>query len=164
MSLPQPIIKDPIVVELERICGIMAQPLKFLHANLNEANFSVDQLKKDDFPVFVFVSTTKNRTKINEANDYIRTAKVICMILDKIDGQTMDFSSDAVNGVINRTRLLADNLIYHVNKSPLSVNGGVEEFESDNVYQELDANLFGQGISFDWIVDTGTNGYYNSAP
>jgi hypothetical protein len=164
MALPSNQVKDPIVVELERVCGTLAQPLKFMHANLNEANFSVDQLPKSDFPVFVFVATTKNRTKINEAGHYIRTAKVVCMILDKIDGQTMDFSSDSVNGTINRTRLLADNLIYWLNRSPLSVNGGVEEFESDNVYQELDANLFGQGISFDWTVDTGTNGYYNSAP
>lgn len=162
-----PLERDPIVTELETICKTrLAMPVTFIEADLNEANFGLDQLKGIDFPVLIHVATTRNRYRIQESHNLIRTAKVVCMLLTKQskDGDTKDYSSYNLSLEINRMRQLGENLVYWINKSSKSVAGGVEDWESDNVMQEFDSHLFGQAITFDWTLDTGKTGYYNVAP
>ena len=56
---------------------------------------------------------------------------------------------------------LAQNIMYWINRSPLSVDGGVNKWKADNLYTQFDSNLFGKGLDFEWTVFTGTSGYYN---
>lgn len=156
--------KDPILVELELICKErLAIPVTFIHANLFEANFGLDQLSDVKFPVLVHVATTKNVVELNEAHDNMRTAKIVLLLLNKVDLDTIDYKSYDLNDALNQMRNLGENLIYQINRSPLSVNGGVDKFESDNVYQQFDAHLFGQAMTFDWLLDAATAGYYHKS-
>jgi hypothetical protein len=161
MALPKQ--KDPLVVELERICKEdLVTPTTFVHANMEEANFGLDQLSDIEFPVLVHIASNRNRTKVNEAHHLIRTVKVTALLLNRIPLDTLEYKSGEVNAEVNFMRQLGENLIYWINKSDLSVNGGVSDFESDDVYQRMDAHLFGQAMSFDWSLDTATTGYYNN--
>lgn len=157
--------KDPILLELETICtSRLAMPVKFMHANLNEANFGLDQLTADNFPVLVHVSTAKDKNKIGPGGDIERTASMFCLLLNRIEQDTSDFKSYDLNNSINQMRMLGENLMYWINRSTISVAGGVDDWESENVYQKFDAHLFGVALTFDWTVDSQTSGYYNSAP
>lgn len=161
--MPIPKSKDPIVTELERICtSQLATPVTFVHANMGEANFGLDQLADVQFPVLVHLTTTRNRNTLDPSHNIIRTAKVTCLLLNRIALDTVDYSSAEVNKDIDFMRRLGENLIYWINRSPYSVNGGVSDWESDDVYQRMDAHLFGQAMSFDWTLDTGKTGYYNN--
>jgi hypothetical protein len=157
-------VKDPIVTELEAICKTrLAMPVTFIHADLYEANFGLDQLDKLAFPVLVHVANTSNKVSINEAGHQIRKVKVLCWLLNRApDGSAPDLKSYDINDLVNQMRQLAENLIYWINKSSISVDGGVNDFESTDLYQKFDAHLYGQGVSFEWSIDTATNGYHNT--
>lgn len=156
--------KDPILLELKAICeSRLAIPVTLVHANLFEANFGLDQLTGIEFPVLVHVATTRSVVEINEAHDHMRTAKIVLLLLDKVDLDTADYKSYDLNDSLNRMRNLGENLIYQINRSALSVNGGVDKYESDNVYQQFDAHLFGQAMSFDWMIDTATAGWLHQS-
>jgi hypothetical protein len=161
MAIPK--TDDIIVTELKRICEAqLATPVTFVHANMTEANFGLDQMADIQFPVLVHLTGTRNRVKVNEAHHLIRTAKVTLLLLNRLPLETIEFKSGEVNKEVNFMRKLAENLVYWINKSPFSVNGGISDFESDDVYQKMDAHLFGQAMAFDWSLDTATTGYYNN--
>ena len=161
MAIPKN--KDIIVLELERICKTqLATPTTFLHANMSEANFGLDQLSEVEFPVLIHLATTRNQNTLEPSHNIRRTAKVTLLLLNKISLDTIEYSSAQVNADIDFMRRLGENLIYWINKSPYSVNGGVSDWDSDDVYQKADAHLFGQAMTFDWVLDTGETGYYNN--
>lgn len=161
MAIPK--TDDIIVTELKRICETqLAMPVTFVHGNMSEVNFALDKLGEVEFPVLVFLTDTRNQTKVNEAHHLIRTATIKMMLLNRLPLETIEFKSGEINKEVNFMRRLGENLIYWINKSPYSVNGGVSDFQSDDIYQRFDAHLFGQGIVIDWALDTGTTGYYNN--
>lgn len=160
MAIPK--VKDQIVSELERICKTqLTIPTTFFEANLNEANFGLDNMADMDFPVLVFINNPKNKNSFNEAEEIQRKATINCLLLNKVEKATSDYKSSNVNPLINQIRLLGDNLAYWINRSPISVDGGIDEWTADNVYQRFDADLYGVAISFDWNISTGTRGYFN---
>ncbi len=161
MAIPKS--KDPIVTELERICSTqLAVPVTFVHANMSEANFGLDQVAIEQFPVLVHLATTRNQYELEESHNLTRTARLTLLLLNRVPLDTVEYKAAEVNQDINFMRQLAENLVYWINKSPYSVNGGVSSFSSDDIYQRMDAHLFGQGISLEWKMDTGHTGYYNN--
>lgn len=156
-------IKDPVITELEIICKTrLNMPVTFIHANLFEANFGLDELTKDSdvtFPVFVHVANGKSKNTVNEAHEINRKVEVFGMLLNRIDNPTSDYKSEDVNDVIYEMHQLGNNLIYWINRSALSVDGGVDEFEMVDVYQKFDAHLFGQAMTFTWSLSIGKSGY-----
>lgn len=162
--------KDPLVVELERIVTTqLARPTTFMHANRKEANLGLDQMEGEDvkFPVFLLVATGKSKNKFNEAGVIQRTATVYGLLLEQVSNPTSDYTTEEVSTITNKMRELGENLAYYLNKSPLAVNGGVDEWECVDVYAQFDAHLFGVALSFTWTIDTGRTGYlkaYNTNP
>lgn len=160
--------KDQITIELERIVTTeLTMPCSFIHANLAEANYGLDELDKVSFPVFVFVAQGKNRSRINNAGNIIRRVEIFGMLLNsKGDQATSDYKSSDVNDIIFQMYQLGQNLMYQVNKSELSRSSddteacGVSEWQSDEIYAKFDSHLFGHGITFTWTVNTGVNGYH----
>lgn len=161
MAIPKS--KDPIALELETICtSRLAVPVSFVHANMNEANFGLDQMSDEQFPVLVYITGTRNKVDLDPSHNLKRTARLNVLLLNRLPLDTLEFKSGEVNQEVNFMRQLGENLIYWINRSRYSVNGGVEKFDSDEVYQRFDAHLFGQALSFDWVLDTGETGYYNN--
>lgn len=161
MAIPKS--KDPIALELETICtSRLAVPVSFVHANMNEANFGLDQMSDEQFPVLVYITGTRNKADLDPSHNIRRTARLNVLLLNRLPLDTLEFKSGEVNQEVNFMRQLGENLIYWINRSRYSVNGGVEKFDSDEVYQRFDAHLFGQALSFDWVLDTGETGYYNN--
>jgi hypothetical protein len=159
--------KDQVVTELERIVTTeLTVPCTFVHANLFAANFELDQLEKVSFPVFVFVAQGKNRSRINVANNIIREVDLYGLMLQRKETPTSDYKSGEVNDAIFQMYQLSQNLMYQINKSPLSRSSndgdycGVNEWQADEIYSKFDVNLFGHGITFTWTVNTGVNGYH----
>lgn len=168
-TIPQ--AKDPIIIELERICKEdLDIPCSFMEANLGEANLGVDDKEPGSFPMLLFITTSKNRSRKIESDVIIRKAQVTCMLLDarqatpKSGTETSDYMSSEINDQLNRMRLLGENLWFWINRSSLSINGGVDDWASDPVYERFDADLIGQAIQFDWTIDTHSTGHYNVAP
>jgi hypothetical protein len=157
--------KDPMLVELERIAKTqLAIPCSFIHANLFEANFGIDQISRDSeqsFPVLIHVANGKNKNDPNTVNDIRRKASVFLLLLTKFDAPTSDYKSYEVNELVYQMQQLGNNLQYWINKSPLSINGGVtkDSWSMVDVYQKFDAHLFGQAIEFTWEFDTGKSGH-----
>jgi hypothetical protein len=153
-------VDDPLILELERIATQdLVIPCTFLHANLFEANFGLDQIAADaeiSFPVLLHVANGKNDNKQNVASDVIRKASVYGMLLQRYDNKaTSDYSSKEANGLVYAMQQLADNLQYWVNKSRLSVGcnsegepNGASGFKLTDVYGKFDADLFGVAFEF----------------
>lgn len=161
--MPLPKVKDPMIVELKSICETkLAIPTKFIEANLKEANFGVDDLKDSDFPVLVFVTSRGSDNDVNEAGEIQRESQLLCLLLNRLDNPTKDYSSSETNDLIYQMYQLAQNLQYWINKSGLSVDGGVNKWKNENLFEQFDAHLFGQQLNFGWKVNTGTTGYYNN--
>lgn len=161
MALPK--VKDPVLIELEVICtSRLVIPTTFVEANLSEANFGLDKLTPDQFPVLVYVTSKGSDNEVNEASEIQRSVKLFCLLLNRYDAATSDFSSADVNSLLYQMYQLAQNLQYWINKSTLSVDGGIDKWKADNIYEEFDAHLFGQGLEFEWKVNTATSGYYNN--
>lgn len=161
MAIPKS--KDPVVIELERICKTqLAIPTEFVHASMGEANFGLDQLEDVNFPVLVHLATNRNKNELEPSHNIMRTVRMQLLLLDRVPLETVDFKAADVNERINLMRNLGENLIYWINKSPYSVNGGVADWNSDDVYQRMDAHLFGQAMEIEWKLDTGETGYYNN--
>jgi hypothetical protein len=162
--MPLPKVKDPMILELKAICETkLAMPVTFIEANLSEANFGLDDLSDAQFPVLVYVTNKGSENEFNEANEIQRKAKLYCLLLNRVDGTTKDYASAEINSLLYQMYQLGQNLQYWINKSSLSVDGGVDKWKSDNLYEQFDAHLFGQGLDFEWRVNTSTNGYYNNA-
>lgn len=156
--------KDPIVIELERIVTTqLVIPVSFIHANLMEAEFGLKALKGQDvvFPACIHVATGKSKNTIEESWNIRREATGYLMLLAPPEKQsnTMDYDSKEVNAIIWRMHQLANNLMYQINRSPYSVNGGISEWTCTDVYSKSTVHLFGQGVEFKWLFDTGTTGY-----
>jgi hypothetical protein len=164
MAIPK--TEDPALTELERIVTTELQaPCSFVYANLFEANFGLDELKDVAFPVFVYFADDKSKYRVTEYGMQTRALPIVGMMLTMRNDSTVDYASKDVNPEINLTRQMVENLIYHLNKSPLSIwenkeeKGGVDNFETENIYQKFDAHLFGQGVSFQWKVKTTMGAY-----
>lgn len=164
-----PKIKDPLVVELERIVkDDLAIPCTFIEANLREAKFGLDQIKAVDFPVLIYVTTAKNETDIAVTNNMIRTAEIYCVLLNRpADLKTSDYKSSDVDADVYQMYQLGQNLQYWINKSVLSRSNsednepcGVVKWKSDPIYAFGDVHAFGQGLTFSWRVNTGVDGYH----
>lgn len=161
MAIPKS--KDPIALELETICTTrLAVPVSFVHANMNEANFGLDQMSDEQFPVLVYLTGTRDRNTLDPSHNIKREAKLNLLLLNRLPLDTIEFKSGEINEAMNFMRQLGENLIYWINRSRYSVNGGVTDWNSDEVYQRFDAHLFGRAISLDWVLDTGETGYYNN--
>lgn len=168
-------VKDPLLLELERIAkNELAIPCTFLHADLFEANFGLDHIAADTeiaFPVLLHVANGKNQNTPTQSSNMIRKAKVYCLLLQRYDDKpTSGYSSEKANDLIYAMHQLADNLIFWINKSPLSVGSdnagkscGTDQVDMVDVYGKFDADLFGVGLEFTWTVDKGSNGYLNRA-
>lgn len=160
--MPIPKIKDPIIQELDRICKTqLAMPTTFMEANLSEANYGLDELTDTDFPVLIYVTSKGSDNEFNEAGEVQRNVRVYALLLNRVDNPTTDFNSEDVNSYLYQMEQLAQNLAYWINKSPISVDGGIDKWKADRLYQQFDAHLFGVGLDFEWTVSTGTSGYYN---
>lgn len=161
--MPLPKVKDPLITELKTICeSRLAIPTKFVEANLAEANFGLDQLLPTDFPCLVYITSKGSDNEIVEAGEIHRRAQVNALLLNSVPSATSDISSGEVNDYIYQMYQLSQNLMYWINKSTLSVNGGVDKWKSDSLFEQFDAQLFGQGLTFEWRIRTGTTGYYNA--
>lgn len=162
MAIPKS--KDPVVIELERICQTqLVTPVTFIHATMDEANYGVDQLPDGDFPILLHVAVNRNRNKLQESHNIIRKVRLKLFLLDRAPLETLDFKAGDLNERMNFMRNLGENLVYWINKSPYSVNGGVnDDWGSDDVYRKFDAHLFGQDMDIEWTFDTGKTGYYNN--
>jgi hypothetical protein len=157
-------VPDPIVTELEKIVtSQLVVPCSFVYANLLEANFGLDQMDPQQvkFPVFMLIATGRSKMTRNEANSIIRKATVYGLLLDQVANPTLDYDSKEVSDIVNKMRQLADNMAYYIDRSPMSVNGGVDEWEAVDSFAKSDAHLFGQAVSFTWEIDTHTTGYLN---
>jgi hypothetical protein len=160
--MPIPKVKDPVIQELQRICETqLALPTTFMEANLAEANYGLDELTDVKFPVLIYVTNKGSDNEFNEAGEVQRTLRIYALLLNRVDNPTTGFDSSEVNATLYQVEQLAQNLQYWINRSPLSVDGGVDKWKSDNLYAQFDAHLFGKGLDFQWKVNTGTSGYYN---
>lgn len=160
---PTPTVKDPIITELKRICETqLAIPTTFMEANLSEANFGLDQMPDIKFPVLIYVTSKGSSNEVGENGEILRTAKVYALLLNSTGGETLDYASADINAWIYQMYRLGQNLQYWINKSPISVDGGIDSWTNDNLYEKFDAHLFGQGLTFEWKISTGVTGYYNN--
>lgn len=158
--------RDPLVIELERICGNDLEiTTSFIEANIFESNIELDKISDDKnlkFPVCVFIVTdASSKYKVGETLELRRKVPVTLMLLDKYEQKTVDYKSSEVNPTINKMRMLGENLIFNINKSYLSVAAGVEDFTCDPLYSKSDAHLYGVGMIFDWNISTGVSGCYH---
>jgi hypothetical protein len=152
---------DPAVVELKRIVETqLALKCQFLYANLAEANFGLDQIKQMDIaPIFIFFANDKSQNKTTETGLIVRTIPVVGMMLQPIELAAADYSSAEAAPYINEMRELNDNMVYNINKSPLSYKPEpVTEWSFDKVYAKFDKYLFGGGTQFNWAFNTGKRG------
>lgn len=164
MAIPK--TEDPAITELERIITTQLQvPCSFVYANLFEANFGLDEMKDVEFPVFVYFADDKSKYKVTEYGMQTRSIPIVGMMLTTRKDPSTDYSSKEVNPDINQMRQIVENLVYNLNKSPLSIwenkddKGGVDNFDTENIYQKFDAHLFGVGVSFNWKVKTTMGAY-----
>lgn len=164
MAIPK--TEDPALTELERIVTTQLEvPCSFVYANLFEANFGLDELTDISFPAFVYFADDKSKYKVTEYGMQTRALPIVGMMLTSRQDPTVDYKSQDVNPDINQMRQLVENLIYHLNKSPLCIwenkeeKGGVDSFDTENIYQKFDAHLFGVGCSFQWKVKTTMGAY-----
>jgi hypothetical protein len=164
--MPLPKVKDPAILELETIVTTrLAIPCSFMFGNMKENNVGVDTLDPvNDFPVFVLLSAGKgNKQSVNEAGMIQRSFEVAGFFLNRSDEATISsLKTEELNPLLNQMRQLGENLMYWINKSTLSINGGVDEWDANEVYSQHDASLYGYAFTFKWTVNTGTSGYYNS--
>lgn len=155
--------KDPAIIELESIVrNRLRVSCNFIVADLTEANFGVDALDgapgSPDFPVFVYLKQGKNTYEVGEAHVYDRNLKLYGFLLNHIDEATMKgLSSAELGATVYLMRQLCENLVYQINQSSLSVAGGVDKFEIDDIFEKFDANLYGCAISLDWDVQGGAS-------
>lgn len=161
-----PKTEDPAITELERIVTTQLQArCSFVYANLFEANLGLDNITDVEFPLFVYFADDKSKYKVTEYGMQTRKLPIVGMMLTQRQDATIDYSSKDVNPEINQMRQLVENLVYNLNKSSLSIwenkseKGGVDEFDTENVYQKFDAHLFGVGASFFWKVKTTMGAY-----
>jgi len=161
--MPLPKTKDPMIVELARICASdLAMPTSFIEAsNLKEANLLIES-NNLTFPVLVYLSNKGNKNDIEESNEHTRKAQVQLLLLNQATGSTSDYRAADVNDLMYQMYQLGQNLQYWINKSTLSVAGGVDRWENNNLFDQFDAALFGHRIEMEWIISTGTTGYYNN--
>lgn len=164
MALPK--VEDPALTELERILTTqLALKCTLVYANLFEANFGLDNLGEVSFPVFVLFTEDKSKYKVKEHGMQTRRLPLIGLMLTMRQDSTIDYSSKDVNPDVNQMRQLCENMVYHINKSPLSTwedkedKGGIDDFETENVYQKFDAHLFGVGFSAVWRVKNTMGAY-----
>lgn len=164
MSNPAPTVKDPIIVELKRICETqLAIPTTFREAaDYTEAGLLADQLTTDQFPVLFYLNSPGGSNELNEANEITRTISMDLLILSNAADPTAEYTAEEKNAMIYQMHRLAQNLSYWLNKSPLSVEGGLDKWKNKNIYGIFDAHLFGQGMTFEWSVQTASTGYYNN--
>lgn len=155
--------KDIITTELERIAKTQLDiPCTFMEADLKEANFGMDKVPADKFPVLLYIATTKNKSDKLVTDVIVRKATVVLMLLDEDQAATLDQETADITAGIERMRKLGENLWYWINKSPYSVNGGIDTWQSDAIAKKFDRHCFGQAIEAQWTLDEGKTGYYNS--
>lgn len=162
--MPLPKTKDPMIVELARICASdLAMPTSFIEAsNLNEANILIEK-EGLAYPVLVYLRNKGNKNEIEESNEHTRKAQVQLLLLNQAPGSTSDYSAADVNDLMYQMYQLGQNLQYWINKSTLSVAGGVDKWDNTDIYDQFDAAAFGHRIEMEWVIATATTGYYNSA-
>lgn len=144
---------DPAVQELKRIVETqLSKPCTFVYANLNEANFGMDSVNTEDGkPVFVFVSNDKSKDRVGDGGGIIRTIPVVGLMLQMMENETIDTTSEEADPYINEMHDLFFNLIFNLNKSPRTNKDKlITDFEFQKVYHKFDKALFGGGTSFDW--------------
>ena len=157
---------DPAVEELRRVVeNELFLKCSFVYANLHEANLGLDSLSEDcGFPVFVFLASGRNQEKTTESGLLIRTIDVNGLMLSSTDEPTTDYSTEDVEPYVNQMRMLCENLIYRLNKSEKTyVLEPIQEFETTKVYERFDRHLFGCGLTFKWVFNTGVSGCYERA-
>jgi hypothetical protein len=159
-----PTVKDPIIVELKRICETqLAVPTTFREAaDFSEADKLADDLTPQQFPVLFFLNSPGGNNEIGESNEIERTITMDVLLLNTAADPTAEYAAAEKNPMIYQMHRLGQNLSYWLNKSPISINGGTDKWKNENVYAMFDANLFGQRLKFEWNVRTGTTGYYNN--
>ena len=145
---------DPITVEIERLVGLLSIKTTFVHANLFEANLSLDTLTDEDSPVFVYLTPEKTENTVTETNLLIRKVIIVGMFLDivRVD---MDFSTSNVDADVYKMEQLAAEFIKLLNASTSTYKLiPVVAFSLEKIYAKFDSSLFGVGINFEWAFNT----------
>lgn len=159
--------QDEMLIELKRIVTTqLAMPVTFIYANMFEVNWGLDEITGSTevtFPVFIYFTDGKEKVEASEAEALLSERRVLGMFLDQVDTPTHLYKSEEVDQTIHQMRQLAYNLRYWVNKSTLSVYGGMDNGAIEAVKGVFDKNLFGVGIDFVWRMNLSTNGYLNRA-
>ena len=141
---------DPITVELEAIATSLN--LKFIFANLKEANLGIDQIKPDEFPIMVYVSEQNDRSnyKVNQAGLTLRTAPIFCLILNMNKDGTIEYSTAEIDGLIEDMRTLARRVVKKAEGTSQTDN--FIDHSITKLYRKFDYHLFGVSLQFNWSV------------
>lgn len=153
-------VPDPAIVEMKRIC-VEVLGIQFMNANLNEANFGLDQVDQleEKNPIFILISTLKDKVRVLESGLMIRDIPVFGFMVQAVDMPSIDFTTEEVDPYIHEMRQYGDKLVYELNKSNLSdKTSPILTFDFDKTYQKFDKHLFGGGMTFTWSYNTGKRG------
>lgn len=140
---------NPKVNELQTVVESLG--MKFVFANINEANLGLDQIERELFPVFLLITSESERTTttVTESGLLIKTDPMIAMILQMNDD--VDVSSSDVDDLIYSCHQLADRVIAKINKLDITdPNQNVVEYDVSKLYATFDHHLCGIGMTFNW--------------
>lgn len=150
-----------ILEALEEVSNGLSRSVTFFYADLNEANFSIDQLVNSDLPVLIILPFTV--VDVRSKSGILKSSfELQAFMLDKdIDQITTDYKAkDVENKVIAPMRMLAREFIFKLTEHSIvdPETAGITQATFQPIYSELDANLYGVFIRAQVPVMEGLTG------
>jgi hypothetical protein len=149
---------------LKESCAALG--LTFIHADLYKANFGIDKIAKDAFPIFLYIAPVTQKNNIGINKTIRRKISVFGFVLYKRDSdKAIDFNFEETETYVQNARNKVDSLIYKLNQHSTSdkeVETPVSDFTTNGTYAKFDGNLFGCQTNFEWAVNEQTTGYVRS--
>lgn len=150
---------DVVLFELKNIIeNKLNTTCKFIFADMSSANLGVDNLKAEDFPVVLYLAGMKVKNDVEASLAIRKKISMSLFVLERTSRITLDVNHMEANQILNKCRKICDNIIFQINQSYLSVNGGVDKFETIDYYEKFDAQLCGQALIFEWDTIPYTTG------
>ena len=147
--------------ELEK--SVTGLGMKFMHADIYEANMGVDSVESVDFPLFVLIAPRRTANKIDGSGMIHRRVPIFAFILYRYEGQdTPEAEKSLVVQYVQAATRQADRLIHLLNGNTVTdqqaPENGIVDFSTDETYAKFDGNLYGVKLEFTWPVNERTRG------
>lgn len=139
-----------ILTALQAVNSSLRAPMSFVYADLNEANFTVDQIANASLPVLIILPFTTKDTP-GKSGILKTTFELTAFVLTKkTDQNTTDYSAATLETeVIAPMRLKARQFMHKLNEHAIidPETSGIQQINIQPTYSSMDANLHGVVIT-----------------